>query len=227
MVSRLMVLWKRRQLLKRPLPAVLKGYIEHLPLLGDGDLAVTSLLSTDLELTGLDITSDEVVSIGTVFIERYGIRLGSAQESIVRSLNGVGQSAVCHQLTDRDVRDGIDLMSALLGFFHQAQGKVLLFHHGTLDLSFIKQACRREFGVVPPFVYIDTQVIEQRRRHLSQPDTPMYQLRLPECRKRYGLPEIHGHKALSDAIATGELLLAQLAAQGVAKPKLKDYWLFG
>ena len=31
------------------------------------------------------------------------------------------------------------------------------------------------------------------------------------CRRRYQLPDYHGHNALWDALATAELLLAQLA----------------
>jgi len=37
-------------------------------------------------------------------------------------------------------------------------------------------------------------------------------LQLGLCRDRYGLPHSHAHNALSDAIATAELLIAQASA---------------
>jgi len=41
-------------------------------------------------------------------------------------------------------------------------------------------------------------------------------LRLGACRERYGLPIYTAHSALTDALACGELLLAQMAAMGGA-----------
>jgi len=35
-------------------------------------------------------------------------------------------------------------------------------------------------------------------------------LRLTDCRSRYSLPAYHNHNALTDALATAELLIAQL-----------------
>jgi len=68
------------------------------------------------------------------------------------------------------------------------------------------------------FPVIDTMVLEEqilrkqrsvissllgRRSNLS--------LRLPDIRERYGLPRYHLHHAMTDALATAELLQAQIA----------------
>jgi DNA polymerase-3 subunit epsilon len=39
-------------------------------------------------------------------------------------------------------------------------------------------------------------------------------LTLAKCRERYHLPSYSNHNALSDAMATAELLLAQITAMG-------------
>ena len=66
------------------------------------------------------------------------------------------------------------------------------------------------YGISPDFPVIDTMKIarqwfERRNKEISQGD-----LRLFNLRKRYGLPSYQAHNALSDAIATAELLQAQI-----------------
>ena len=58
-----------------------------------------------------------------------------------------------------------------------------------------------------------------RRHHVSGPDS----LRLVDLREGYGLPRYKAHDALTDAIATGELLLAMIATHGsIRESVLRD-----
>ena len=83
-------------------------------------------------------------------------------------------------------------------------------HHAKIELTFLTQACQKLYGVSPRFPVIDTMRIakrwlERRNKEIEQGD-----LRLFNLRKRYGLPMYQAHNALSDAIATAELLQAQI-----------------
>ncbi|NLW04889.1 MAG: 3'-5' exonuclease, partial [Pseudomonadaceae bacterium] len=47
---------------------------------------------------------------------------------------------------------------------------------------------------------------------------------LAACRERYGLPNYHPHDALTDALATAELLQAQIAHHYSPDTPLKKVW---
>ena len=71
--------------------------------------------------------------------------------------------------------------------------------------------------------YIDTLQMEQRMMSRQGKVPPKNGLRLASCRTRYNLPDYPGHNALVDALATAELLLAQLTYRsGTGKLSLRD-----
>ena len=89
-------------------------------------------------------------------------------------------------------------------------GKVVLVHYAKVERNFLREACLQIYGMVPPVLMIDTLAITKRRldRH-SIPYDPS-RLRLMHLRNNFGLPNYNAHNALKDAIATAELLLAEL-----------------
>ena len=50
-------------------------------------------------------------------------------------------------------------------------------------------------------------------------------IRLNASRERYGLPVYQGHHALVDALATAELLQAQISHHYTPETQLKDIWV--
>lgn len=172
------------------------------------------LLAVDLETTGLDPRRDRILSIGWVPVDGGEVRLGGAGRVVVRDggADGVGQSAAVHGITDDDLVHGAvpeDAVGALLGAL---AGRVLLAHFAAVETGFLGAACRRSWGVEPPFVVVDTLELERRalvradRRH-AEPGA----LRLATARARRGLPPYPLHEALTDALACAELYLAQRA----------------
>ncbi len=53
---------------------------------------------------------------------------------------------------------------------------------------------------------------------------PLPSLRLPNVRQRYHLPAYENHNALVDALATAELLQAQIVKQGLAQTPVRKLW---
>jgi DNA polymerase-3 subunit epsilon len=47
---------------------------------------------------------------------------------------------------------------------------------------------------------------------------------LPNVRQRYHLPAYENHNALVDALATAELLQAQIVKQGLAQTPVRKLW---
>jgi DNA polymerase-3 subunit epsilon len=182
------------------------------------------LLAVDLETTGLDARQHHIVSIGWVEISGGRLRLDHAGHVVVQSQKPMNQSATIHGIFDSHVAQGVPLEEALARLLAELRGKVLVLHHAPLDLAFLNKACIEICGQKFMAPVIDTMALEKIR--LDRRDQPIEpgMLRLGAVRERYGLAPIRAHNALSDALATGELLLAITAhaERGGKTPTLKS-----
>ncbi|MDJ0877509.1 MAG: 3'-5' exonuclease [Halieaceae bacterium] len=171
-------------------------------------------LVLDAEMSSLDPEEGELLSLGWVVIRGGAIALDTAHHLVIRPTNSVGQSATIHQLRDCEVAAGVDAAQALDQLLQAARGRVLVFHHAPLDLAYLDRLCMTCHGapLLQPHLctlQMEKRLLERREQALKRGD-----LTLGSCRRRYHLPDYHGHNALWDALATAELLLAQLAHRG-------------
>lgn len=169
------------------------------------------LMAVDLELTGLSTHENHIVSIGSVSMDHGAISLASARHQLVASPQGVGQSATIHGIVDEALNRAPHLSEALPRWWPEFAASVPVFHNASLDLGFLRCASVKFELTAPSRFAIDTMAIELNRLRRQGRVISSDDLRLERCRGRYGLPSYVGHNALSDAIATAELLLAQLA----------------
>lgn len=182
----------------------------------------TSFLACDLEMSGLDPASGELLSVGWVPIDDGEIDLGGVGYLHLRPATGVGASATVHGLRDCDFEDAIEEHAALDQLLLALAGRVLVFHNAPLDLAFLDRLALRCAGAPLLLPVVDTMRLEARRELRRRGVLEHGALRLGGCRARYGLPEHDGHNALEDALATAELLLAHCAAAGSNGPRLGE-----
>ena len=178
----------------------------------DKDLYHSELLAVDLEMTGLEPGRHEIISFGWVPISRGQIILGEARRLLVKPKHGVGDSATIHGIHDHHLEDAMALPDALDQFWQALAGRVFVAHHGAFDIAFLNQACQQLYGHKLPFDLLDTLRVEAKRLHRQGEHYDKQLLRLYACCERYELPPMGAHDALSDAIVTAQLLLAQHAA---------------
>ena len=168
----------------------------------------TEFLVADCEMTGLDARKDHILSVGWVLVKRMRVVHATVRHVLVHSERLTGDSSKIHGLMNSHVAGASSIGSALMSLSEQIPGRVLVFHHASLDIGFLQAAARANFRCPMLFSYIDTMQIEaHRQRHQEV----QHALRLVECRQRYGLPVSSQHDAAQDALATAELLLAQLS----------------
>ncbi len=180
-------------------------------------------LVADTETSALSAAEGEMLSIGWVVIANAGIKLSTAEHYLLCSERGVGQSATIHQLRDCELVAGISREAMMERFLEVARGRILVFHHAMLDMSFLNQISCLLYNAPLLLPYIDTLRMEQRRMSRQGSVPAKNGLRLGSCRTRYNLPDYPGHNALIDALATAELLLAQLTHRsGNRKLALRD-----
>jgi len=198
----------RKRLPKRTRSPLMRDFLEQPLADPEQPWQRAELLSVDLETTGLDAQCHEIVSFGWVVIKGGRIVVDSARHLIVQADAPMNQSAVIHGIFDSHMEEGVLLEHALTRFIQALSGRILVLHHAPLDLSFLRRAIQELFGVRLVVPVIDTMALERRR--LAHRDIPIKpgMLRLAEVRARYGLCQYPSHNALTDAMATAELLLA-------------------
>ena len=165
-------------------------------------------VALDIETTGLDPATAEMLSVGWVVVHGTRIALRTAETHIVQPSGDVGQSASVHGLTDSMVGLGQNWGVVLDKIVGALEGRVLLVHHAGLDKALLDRMCRKRYGARLLVPVVDTLAIElrrQRHRHHMESDRS---LRLPALRDEYGLPRYSSHDCLADALGAAELLVA-------------------
>ena len=168
----------------------------------------TRFLVIDCEMSGLDINTCQLLSIGWVVIEHGRIINSSGKHMLIHADRGTGDSSRIHGLLDNRIAGANSAASALMLLAKQMQNSVLVFHHAPLDMKFLQKASIENFRCPLIFSYVDTMEIERRRIQMQGKHSG---LRLSQSRQRYGLVDTAQHNALADAQATAELLLAQVS----------------
>ncbi len=172
------------------------------------------IVSMDIETTGLDATTADMLSVGWVLIRDGKVDLSSARMHIVRPSGDVGSSASVHGLTDTMVGLGHDWTAVLSKIIEVLTGRVLLVHHAGLDKALLDRMCKKRFGARLLIPVIDTLALEHKRQQQRHHIDAKKSLRLAELRANYNLPRYDAHDCLVDAIATAELLIAMVAHNG-------------
>lgn len=173
------------------------------------------ILAVDFETTGLDAITDKLLSVGCVDLAHNQIKLGSSYHQIINSKGRLkADNVTIHQITDDQKDQGKPLSEVIEQLLSRLAGKVMLVHFARIEREFLRQACLELYGMAPPLPMIDTLVIAKKRLDKRDVAYDPSELRLSALRHKYNFPEHYAHNALNDAIATAELLLAQVYERG-------------
>jgi DNA polymerase-3 subunit epsilon len=190
-------------------PGILHDYLSTAQASKKAECQQLTIVSLDLETTGLDPQKDKILSFGLVELQHMTIKLETARHQLITVNEEIPEeSAVIHQITDDQAATGVSIQEALQELLQRLAGKVMLVHYAAIEQRFISAACEKLFGA--PFVIpiIDTLVLAQRIFERRNATIQPGDLRLFNLRPRYNLPNYKAHNALSDAVATAELFLA-------------------
>lgn len=172
-------------------------------------------LALDLETTGSDPRSDDILSFGWVCLSGSEIRLATARHRLVQPRRALdGQNVGIHRITDDRAASGEPLRAVLRDFLADLQGRVLIAHYSPTEVGFLDAACRACYSGAFLAPVIDTLQLARRDHELPAPGS----LRLSALRRRHHLPRYPLHHALSDALAAAELFLAQASTLSSRAP---------
>lgn len=204
--------FRRRRLLAHTRAGPLQDFLSVPFVDSRQDYRRVCFLALDLETTGLNSERDHILSVGTVEIRGDTIDLATARHDLVRSTQALPEkSVVIHRITDDVSARGDTIGDIIEILLQRLAGKVLLAHHARIEIGFLGAACRRLFHGDLLVPVVDTQWLAHRQLKQRNAVFSGEDLRLAALRARYHLPRYPAHNALSDAIAAGELFLAQAA----------------
>ncbi|WP_371876182.1 3'-5' exonuclease [Vibrio sp. HB161653] len=195
-------------------------------------LAEVPFVALDFETTGLDPRKDDIITIGLVPFDLNRIYLNQARHWTLRpSRNLDEKSIVIHGITHSDIQDAPDLIEVLPTLLNALAGKITVVHYRRIEREFLNNAVKNRIGEGIEFPVLDTLDIEQRIQEKltgglwnQLKGKKPASVRLGQSRQRYGLPYYSPHHALTDAIATAELLQAQIAHFYKAAKPVGELW---
>lgn len=178
------------------------------------DWRTVRFLALDLETNGLDCGADGILSVAWVPIHQGVMGMAEARYHVIHTHAPLNQSVVHHHLTLADIAAGEPLDRVMRELARALSGAVLVAHHASLDWRLLRAASKQTGVALAPLAVVDTLLLERRRnaqryQHQQMGAERLDAYTLAACRQRHGLPARAAHHALEDAVACGELFLAQ------------------
>ncbi|NOI65528.1 MULTISPECIES: 3'-5' exonuclease [unclassified Vibrio] len=198
----------------------------------DTPLSQIEFVSLDFETTGLDPNRDDIISIGLVPFTLNRVFLNQAKHWYVNPNTSLNEdSVVIHGITHNDIVNAPDIVKILEQVLEALAGKIVVVHFRKIEREFFYTALNERIGEGILFPVIDTMQLEtaiQRKKNRGFMNwlkgTKPQSVRLGASRTRYGLPSYTPHHALTDSIATAELLQAQIAHYFSTETAISKLW---
>lgn len=215
----------------------LRAYYEAGMVSGQTPIKDVPLMAMDVETTGLNPSKDGIVSIGMLPMTLRMIESSKAQHWIVQPhVPLADESVTLHGITHSQIENAPELLEVLGPLLQAIAGHVLVVHCRAIERNFLNNALNRLIHEPIEMPMIDTMELEARlyrnrrpagnwwQRLFRKETTKPVSIRLADSRRRYGLPFYKPHNAVTDALATAELLQAQIAHRFSEDTILDELW---
>lgn len=221
-----------QQLAKTAKHPGLKRYYEAGIASADTAIDDVPMVAVDFETTGMNPDKHGIISIAVVPMTLGRIDMSKAQQWVVKPRRLLTEESVTiHGITHSEIEQAPDLAEIIDPLLNAVAGKVWVVHYNGIERPFLQGAFEERLNETIHFPLIDTMEIEARfhrqKRSLWDKLTGKkpVSIRLADSRERYNLPFYAPHDAMTDALACGELLQAQVAHHFAAETAISDIWL--
>ena len=186
-------------------------------------------VSLDCETTGLNVGTDEIISIGAVRIVGNKIMTSERFEVLVRPERGVSPDSVrIHRLRGQDVAQGLPTDEAMKQLMRFIGSRPLVGYFLEFDVAMLNRAIWPLLGqgLPQPKIEVSAMYYDYKFRQMlpyEQQTNPNIDLRFTKLMSDLDLPVREAHDALNDAVmaAMAFIKLRQLkGARGFNFPSL-------
>jgi DNA polymerase-3 subunit epsilon len=163
-------------------------------------------VSLDCETTGLNVSRDEIISIGAVRIVGNRIMTSERFEVLVRPENGVSAESVkIHRLREQDVAQGLSIDEAMKQLMRFIGSRPLVGYFLEFDVAMVNKALFPMLGMGLPQSKIEVSGLYYDYKFSHQPphmrqDAPQIDLRFDTMMADLDLPLRDAHDAVNDAV---------------------------
>ena len=163
----------------------------------------------DLETTGLNPGSDEIISFAFVTVAGGRVRLADVRHQLVRPHRMPdGESIRIHGLRPADLEDAPPLSEILDGLLEAITGRALVAHIAAVERSFLSAALE-EYGLSLRNPIVDTAALAvELGRRTGRSSRKREPVGLSDLARSFRLPVHRPHHADGDALTTAQVFLA-------------------
>ena len=182
---------------------------------------VDEWVSLDCETTGLNVRSDEIISIGAVRIVGNRIMTSERLELLVRPERGVSAESVrIHRLRERDVAQGLPIEEAMKQLMHFIGSRPLVGYFLEFDVAMLHRAIWPMLGqgLPQPKIEVSGMYYDYKFRQMAayqQQTSANIDLRFATMMNDLNLPLRDAHDAVNDAVMAA---LAFIKLRQLSKP---------
>lgn len=166
-------------------------------------------VTLDCETTGLNVRSDEIISIAAVRIVGNRLMTSERLELLVRPTRSVSAASVrIHRLRDRDLVGGLPVEDAVKRLLHFIGSRPLVGYYLSFDVAMLNRAVWPLLGIGLPQPQIEVSRLYHDHKFRQMPayqrqTTAQVDLRFGSMMRDLGLPLRDAHDALNDAVMAG------------------------
>lgn len=164
-------------------------------------------VSLDTETTGLNVETEEIISIGAVRIAGNKILTSERLELLIRPDKKVSAGAVkVHRIREQDLAQGIAPEEAMAQLMNFIGSRPLVGYFLEFDEAMVNKSVRRMIGIGLPQPKIEVSSLYYEYKARQLPDhlreTTQIDLRFATMMRDLGLPLREAHDAINDAVMT-------------------------
>jgi len=163
-------------------------------------------VALDCETTGLNVRTDEIISIAAVRIVGNRILTSECLELLIRPQGEMRPESICvHRLRSRDLDSGMSIEQAVHTLLHFIGSRPLVGYYLEFDVAMLNRVVVPMLGIGLPQPKIEVSALYydhqfQQLPPYRQQGDPDLDLRFATVMKELDLPTWDAHDALNDAV---------------------------
>jgi DNA polymerase-3 subunit epsilon len=176
------------------------------------------VVAIDCETTGLNVRTDDVITIAAIKIRGRQILTSERFEAVVRPDAGMRVEGIkVHRLRQADVAQRPLIWNALPGLLHFIGGRPLVGYYVDFDIAMLDKYILPYIGIELPNRRIEVSKLYYERKYGDAPPNTVVDLSFAAMLKDLGIPPLAQHDAFNDALMTAMMyvVLRDLKERGV------------
>jgi len=166
------------------------------------------LVSIDCETTGLDVKSDQILSVGAIKVKGDTILTSQRLDFLVKPAHPVSERTILiHHIRPVDLETAVPVDEAIRRVLEFVGPRPLLGYFLEFDVGMLNRQVRPLLGVPLPNPQIEVSRLYYDWRAAQVPPGGNIDLRFETIRQRLDLPRRAVHDAFNDALLTAMMYL--------------------